>query len=120
MVYKNKILILEFSFDRLGDKFETKLNQAVNYKELLSNLLPSYIKIGTYTFLINPEVDHSGKYILKYNRYTQADEQANNEKMIDLAEYINLFFSDRDDALMQLGYLDGYAQAIEDSIDKKE
>ena len=122
LVYQNKILILEFSFDKLGSeyKFETKLNQAVNYKELLSNLLPSHIKIGTYTFLINPEVDQNGRYILKHNRYTDADEQANNEKMSDLAAYINLFFSDRDDALMQLAYLDGYEDGVEDSINYAE
>lgn len=118
LVYQNKILILEFSFDKLGKeyKFETKLNQAVNYKELLSNLIPSYIKIGTYTFMINPEVDQNGRYILKHNRYTDADEQANNEKMSDLAAYIDLFFSDRDDALMQLAFLDGYEDGIEEMI----
>lgn len=122
LVFQNKILILEFSFDKLGKeyKFEAKLNQAVNYKELLSNLLPPHIKIGTYTFLINPEVDQDGRYILKYNRYTNAEEQANNEKMSDFAAYINLFFSGGDDALLQLAYLEGYKDGVEDGSDGED
>lgn len=118
LVSKNKILILEFSFDKFGEeyKFETKLSQAVNYKELLSNLLPSYIKIGTYTFMINPEVDHNGDSIHKYNKYRQKEELANNEKLDELGAYINLFFSDRNDALTQLEYLDGYMKGVEDTL----
>ena len=122
LVFQNKILIVEFSFDKLGKeyKFEAKLNQAVNYKELLSNLLPPHIKIGTYTFLINPEVDQDGRYILKYNRYTDEEEQANNEKMSDFAAYINLFFSGGNDALFHLGYLEGYKDAVEGGADGED
>lgn len=118
LVFENRILIIEFSFDKLGEeyRFETKLSQAVNYKELLSNLLPEHIKIGTYTFLINPEIDQQGKDILKYNRYTKSKELANNEKIRDLGEFITVFFSNKNDALLQLGYLDGYEKALEDSL----
>ena len=118
LVRKNKILIIEFSFDKLGEeyKFETKLSQAVNYKELLSNLLPSYIKIGTYTFMINPEVDHNGDNIYKYNKYRKTEQLANNEKIDELGAYINLFFSDRDDAIYQLGFLEGYVDGLEDKV----
>lgn len=122
LVYKNKILIIEFSFDKLGDeyRFETKLSQAINYKELLTNLLPSHIKVGTYTFMINPEVNQNGEQVKKYNKYSKAEELANNEKLDDLGEYINLFFSDRNDALMQLASLDEYMQKIEDDISDEQ
>lgn len=122
LVSKNKILILEFSFDKLGEEynFETKLNQAVNYKELLSNLLPSHIKIGTYTFLIHPEVDRDGRDIYKYNKYSNSEELANNEKLDEFAEFINYFFSERNDALMQLGFLDGYVECLENNFQDKD
>ena len=111
LVCNNKILIVEFSFDKWSDayRFETKLNQAVNYKELLANLLPSHIKIGTYTFLINPEADEDGYGIYKYNKfnkYSQNNELANNEKLYEFGMFINLFFSERSDAMMHLGYID--------------
>lgn len=118
LVYENKILIIEFSFDKLGKeyKFENKLSQAIHYKELLSNIMPNHIKIGTYTFMISPEVDTDGENIMRYNKYIRQDNLANSEKMIDLSEYITFFFSGRSDAMMQLGVLEGYEQCIEDMI----
>lgn len=118
LVYENKILIIEFSFERLGKeyKFENKLSQAINYKELLSNIMPSHIKIGTYTFMISPEVGRDGEDIMKYNKYTRQNDLANSEKIIDLSEYIMFFFSVGSDAMMQLGVLDGYEQGLADMI----
>ena len=88
LIYDNKILILEFSFNKLNYEFnyETKLQQAIGYKELLSNILPKEIEIGTYTFLLEPEEDARGKTIyieLDGEKYT-----ANHWKMDDLAKYI--------------------------------
>ncbi len=122
LVYENKILIIEFSFDKLGNeyKFENKLSQAIHYKELLSNIMPNHIKIGTYTFMISPEVDREGGDIMSYNKYTQQDELANSEKMIDLSEYIMFFFSGSSDAMMHLGVVDGYEQSIADMINDSD
>ena len=123
LVYQNKILIVEFSFDRLGDtyKYETKLTQAIGYKELLTNVLPSYIEIGTYTFLINPEVDANGEELLKWNKFTQEEDLANNERIQEFGYYINRFFSKETYvALSQLDFLDGYIAGMEASeIDEK-
>ena len=118
LVYENKILILEFSYDRLGHeyKFETKLSQAIYYKELMSNIMPDHIKIGTYTFMISPEVNSEGKDIMRFNKYIQQDDLANNEKTIDLSEYIMFFFSGNSDAMMHLGVVDGYEKGISDMI----
>ena len=60
LVHHNKILILEFSFRKLGYElkylqYETKLTQAMGYKELLLSLLPREVDIGTYTFLVEAE-----------------------------------------------------------------
>lgn len=92
LIYDNKILILEFSFNKLNYEFnyETKLQQAIGYKELLSNILPKEIEIGTYTFLLEPEEDARGKTI-----YLEVDGEkhtANHWKMYDLAKYIEKFF----------------------------
>ena len=122
LVYQNKILIIEFSFDRLGDtyKYETKLTQAIGYKELLTNVLPSYIEIGTYTFIINPEVDANGYDVLKWNKFTQEEDLANNETIREFGNYIDRFFSKETyAALSQLDFLDGYVAGTE-AIDVDE
>lgn len=92
LIYDNKILILESSFNKLNYEFnyETKLQQAIGYKELLSNILPKEIEMGTYTFLLEPEEDARGKTI-----YLEVDGEkhtANHCKMYDLAKYIEKFF----------------------------
>ncbi len=92
LIYDNKILILEFSFNKLNYEFnyETKLQQAIGYKELLSNILPKEIEIGTYTFLLEPEEDARGKTI--YFEVDGEKHTANHWKMYDLAKYIEKFF----------------------------
>ena len=83
IINKNKILILEFSYSHWKDteyQFQTKLNQVINYKELLSNLISKNIEIGTYTFIINPEnINHL----------------ANEEQIQNLNNYIEFFFKER-------------------------
>lgn len=96
LVYDNKILIIEFSFNKLGYEFnyETKLQQAIGYKELLSNILPKEIDIGTYTFLIEPEED-------KYGNVIKVDEHLPNDFKIDnLAQYIEKFFKKNEKSAM--------------------
>ena len=90
LVFENKILIIEFSYDKFSNeyKFEHKLNQAIGYKEQLSNILPKGISIGTYTFLINPETDTYGN-ILTQNELVYP----NLKKIKDLADFITFFFS---------------------------
>lgn len=117
LVYRKKILIIEFSFQKLNGryKFEDKLNQAAGYKELLSNVMPPHIEIGTYTFLIEPETDKSGNMVKKINKYTKEQELPNNEKIQEFGGYINLFFEkDFEDAMYYLGYVDGYVKAMKE------
>ena len=116
LVYKNKILIVEFSFDRLGDtyKYETKLNQAIGYKELLTNVLSNHIEIGTYTFIINPEIDADGNEITKWNKYDKEQDLANNETIHEFGCYISRFFNKEDClAISQLHFIDGYVAGME-------
>ncbi len=115
LVYRRKILIIEFSFQKLNGryKFEDKLNQAVGYKELLSNVMPPHIEIGTYTFLIEPETNKSGNTIKKFNKYSNEQELPNNEKIQEFGGYISLFFQkDFEDAMYYLGYVDGYVEKM--------
>ena len=91
----NKILIIEFSFKKLGDdyQYENKLTQAIGYKELLSNLLPNHIQIGTYTYLMKPEIEKSGKQILVQSKYTNEEVDTNYDGRLEMAKYIDEFFS---------------------------
>ena len=90
LTYDNKILILEFSFKKLGYdiNYEAKLQQASSYKEILSVFLPKEIDIGTYTFLIAPDEDEEGKLI--YNAETKR--RVNDDKVEELATVIAKFF----------------------------
>lgn len=118
LVFRRKILIVEFSFQKLNGKykFEDKLNQAVGYKELLSNVMPPHIEIGTYTFLIEPETDRHGKPLKRLNKYTNEQDLPNNEKIQEFGGYINLFFQkDFEDAMYYLGYVDGYVESMQES-----
>lgn len=83
LVYDKKILILEFSFKKLGDSFQhhEKLQQAIEYKELLSTILPKEIDIGTHTFLVNAEKD------IERNEISSNEEDINT-----LAKIIEKFF----------------------------
>ena len=90
LVYDNKMLIVEFSFNKLRYEFnyETKLQQAIGYKELLSNILPKEIDIGTYTFLLEPEEDGRGKaFFIEGTQYL-----SNHYNINDFAQYIEKFF----------------------------
>ena len=91
LIYDNKILILEFSFNKLGYElqYEQKLQQAIGYKELLSNILPKEIDIGTYTFLIEPEEDKNGKVF----KIKNTDYFPNHYKIQDLALFVEKFFN---------------------------
>lgn len=90
LIFENNIIIIEFSYDKFSNeyKFENKLNQAIGYKEQLSNLLPKEINIATYTFIINPETDSNGN-VIKKNDYVIP----NMQKIKDLADYIEFFFT---------------------------
>ena len=91
LCYDNKILIIEFSFRKLGYElqYETKLHQAIGYKELIGNILPKEIDIGTYTYLVDPGLI------------------SDSPKVYDLAAYIEKFFNKNIDlAIKTLTLLD--------------
>jgi len=112
LIFQNKVLILEFSFkyEDTEIQFENKTIQILGYKERLIDLLPSHIEIGTYTYLIQPELEpDTYENILKSNKYTEIEDLANSENNNSLANYITLFFNkEKDSALTHLCYLDTY------------
>ena len=81
---------MEFSFNKLGYElqYETKLQQAIGYKELLSNILPKEVDIGTYMFFVEAEEDKWGEAIYVEN----TEELPNSSKIEQLAKYIEKFF----------------------------
>ena len=95
LVYDNKILILEFSFNKLGYElqYETKLQQAIGYKELLGNILPKEVDIGTYMFLVEAEEDKWGGAIY----VDDTEKLPNQDKIEHLAKYIEKFFKKNED-----------------------
>lgn len=95
LAYDNKILIVEFSFNKLGYElqYETKLQQAIGYKELLGNVLPKEVDIATYTFLVEAEEDkHGGAIYIEGTEYLP-----NHYKIENLAKYIERFFKKNED-----------------------
>ncbi|MDE6188765.1 MAG: hypothetical protein K2G37_00565 [Clostridia bacterium] len=66
------------------------MQQAIGYKELLSNILPKEIDIATYTFLLEPEEDERGRSILI--EIDGEEYYPNHWKIEDLANYIEKFF----------------------------
>lgn len=90
LVYDNKILILEFSFNKLGYdlQYETKLQQAIGYKELLNNILPKEVDLGTYTFIVEAEEDKDGRAI----HIEGTDYYPNHYKISALAEIYTKVF----------------------------
>ena len=101
----NKLLIIEFSFKKLGNEYqyENKLTQAIGYKELLSNILPNHIEIGTYTCLVNAETDEYGSEKRVKSKYEDGYVFANYDNQVDLAKYIENFFSrTKKDAITEL------------------
>lgn len=85
LIKDNKIIIIEFSYvnSKMNKEYHynTKLNQVIGYKELISNIMPKDIEIGTYTFLVKPSKDY--------------DKTLNSEGIINLIEYIDYFMKDR-------------------------
>lgn len=105
LCYDNKILIIEFSFCKLGYElqYETKLHQAIGYKELIGNILPKEIDIGTYTYLVDP------------------GSISDSPKVYDLAAYIEKFFNKNIDlAIKTLTLLDDGEEEEEPEQDQGE
>lgn len=105
LCYDNKILIIEFSFHKLGYElqYETKLHQAIGYKELIGNILPKEIDIGTYTYLVDPGLI------------------SDSPKVYDLAAYIEKFFNKNIDlAIKTLTLLDDGNEEEEPGQDQGE
>lgn len=105
LCYDNKILIIEFSFRKLGYElqYETKLPQAIGYKELIGNILPKEIDIGTYTYLVDPGLI------------------SDSPKVYDLAAYIEKFFNKNIDlAIKTLTLLDDGNEEEEPGQDQGE
>ncbi len=122
----NKILIIEFSFNKWKKEYqyENKLMQVIGYKELLASLLPQHILIGTYTVLLNAEYDECGYDELEINsKYTGRPIMPNNDTQIELASFINKFFSNdiQLSAIEELEYSCGFLSGSLDRInaDKK-
>lgn len=90
LVYDNKILILEFSYNNTEDeqRYEYKLQQASGYKEILGVFLPKEIDIGTYTFIIKAEENKDGSP----KRIKGTDYRINQFKIKELATVISKFF----------------------------
>lgn len=68
----NKILIIEFSYAKSEDeaqRYNFKLNQVMQYKEILQSLLPKTIEIGTYTCILAPNTEDENHSIASKNLF---------------------------------------------------
>ena len=95
----NKMLILEFGSClekiKLPKKFRKKMQEAIGYKEMISNFVESSTKIGAYAICYLPETDVN---------YAVIEENSNiNIKMyIEFGNVINEFFKVKLNAYEQL------------------
>lgn len=102
LIYKEKMLILEFSFDNNDTlKYETKLQQVLGYKERLSLLCTKDIEIGTYVYIIKPE---------SITPDIRTKVPANDRSTFLLAQYIQIFFTkaSTSSTIDQLGFLHAF------------
>lgn len=107
LVYRNRILIVEFSFEKYDDcekpdnygkskndgkpaNYGSKVQQVLGYKELLQDLLPNYIDVGTYVYKYKAEIKNY--LVTKINKFTNKDEPINNERKFACKHYIQRFF----------------------------
>lgn len=83
IVKDNKILIIEFSYSKLNKtayQYQTKLNQVINYKELISNVISKNVDIATFTFILHPE---------------EEDKEVNMGEINNFIDYLYYFISDK-------------------------
>lgn len=96
LVKDNKILVIEFSYksnnQNRKELYETKLNQVIYYKELLSNALPKHIEIATYSFPIEIETDKNGNPMYVMSDIENEKMYKNNDNCYYLGEFIKKFF----------------------------
>ncbi len=89
LIHNNRILIIEFSYEKYND-YGNKVQQALGYKELLQDLLPNYIDVGTYVYKYKSELNDYLK--TKINKFTNRVEPINNEIKFSCKNYIRRFF----------------------------
>lgn len=89
LIHNNRILIIEFSYEKYND-YGNKVQQALGYKELLQDLLPNYIDVGTYVYKYKAELNDYLK--TKINKFTNKVEPINNEIKFSCKNYIRRFF----------------------------
>lgn len=87
-----KVLVLEFGMTfeskKLKNTFQKKLNEAIQYKELISNFTPISTKVGVYSFVYLPEFDDEGD--LDDNHM-----DINHANLANFANFLIQFFSNK-------------------------
>ena len=105
MIKDNKILIIELSYKKENmnrkDKYQEKLNQVMNYKELLENALPKHIEIATYSFPIETETDVYGNPIKVKSIYINKKTHKNFDSCYYLARFIIKFFQNTNKSALE-------------------
>ena len=85
-----KYLVIEFSLCRSHQKdslrYGQELDQAIEYKALLSNIVGRDYDIAVFSYLIYPEVD-------AYNRALEGHLLKNERGIQKLSEFINYYFN---------------------------
>jgi hypothetical protein len=95
IVYDRLIIVLEFGMfnqdeKRSEERYTKKLQDSINYRQILSNLVNSQIKIVNYSMIYRPEYDRASK--------TQIDDniQYNNQEIFTLSIFVNKLIKEQD------------------------
>jgi hypothetical protein len=106
MVYDRLIIVLEFGMfnqdeKRSEERYTKKLQDSINYRQILSNLINKEVKIVNYSMIYRPEFDRFSK--------TQIDENIvyNNKEILTLSVFINKLMKEQDSlsAIAQLRHI---------------
>jgi hypothetical protein len=107
MIYDRLIIVLEFGMfnqdeKRSEERYTKKLQDSINYRQILSNLISREVKIVNYSMIYRPEFDRSSK--------TQIDENIvyNNKEILMLSVFINKLMKEQDSlsAIAQLSHIE--------------
>jgi len=107
MIYDRLIIVLEFGMfnqdeKRTEERYTKKLQDSINYRQILSNLISREVKIVNYSMIYRPEFDRSSK--------TQIDENIvyNNKEILMLSVFINKLMKEQDSlsAIAQLSHIE--------------
>jgi hypothetical protein len=96
IVYERLIVVLEFGMfnqdeKRSEERYTKKLQESINYRQLLANIVEPQIIVVNYVMIYRPEYDRSRDTFFKDNI------DYNNDELIRLSNFLHLHFNNQNE-----------------------